>query len=81
MNAIAALNSFASDPFAAASSLKQAQVQQDVQTAVAVKQRDTAKAEGQAALQLLDAAASVSKPSKGMPGFAPHKGLAVDLYA
>ncbi|MEM1445870.1 MAG: hypothetical protein AAGF84_07440 [Planctomycetota bacterium] len=81
MNAVSAINAFASDPFAAASAIKQAEVRQEVQTAVTVKQRDVAKAQGQAAIQLLDAAASVSKPSTGMPGYAPDKGLVVDYYA
>ncbi|MEM1097633.1 MAG: hypothetical protein AAGH92_02475 [Planctomycetota bacterium] len=81
IDASAAINAFAADPFAAASAIKRAEVDQDVQTAVAVKQRDVQKAEGQAVLSLIDAASVTSKPSSGMPGFTPGKGLVVDLYA
>ncbi len=81
MNAVSAINAVASDPFAAASAIKQSKVRQDVQTAVAVKQRDIAKAQGQAVIQLLDSAAALPKASAGKPGFAPHKGHIVDTYA
>ncbi|MEM7577419.1 MAG: hypothetical protein AAF328_08080 [Planctomycetota bacterium] len=81
MNAVSAISAFASDPFATASEINHAKVQQEVTTAVAVKQRDVMKSQGQAAIELLDAAASIAKPSTGMPGYAPDKGLVVDLYA
>ncbi|MEM8494521.1 MAG: hypothetical protein AAF663_03945 [Planctomycetota bacterium] len=81
IDAASAINAFSADPFAAAAAINKAKVDQDVQTAVAVKQRDVQKAEGQAVLQLLDSASVTSKPSSGMPGFTPGKGLVVDLYA
>ena len=81
MNVNAALSAFASDPFAAASQLQQTQVQQEAATKVAVLQRNVAKSQGQAILQLLESATSVQASEVGSPGFAPHKGRQVDLFA
>jgi hypothetical protein len=60
IHAASAMHAFATDPFAAASSMQQAQVRQEVQTAVAVKQRAMVEVQGQAVIDLLQSAAELS---------------------
>lgn len=62
-----------------ASGLAQAQLAQQVSVKVARKSLDAAKAQGDAAISLLQAAASMQKQALG--ALEPHKGQALDLSA
>ena len=62
-----------------ASALSQAQLAQEVSTRVAVKSLDAAKAQGEAAISLLQAAASVQ--DQAFANLEPHKGQHVDVMA
>jgi hypothetical protein len=62
-----------------ASFFAQAQLAQQVSVKVAKKSLDAAKAQGDAALSLLQAAATMQKQALGT--LEPHKGQAVDVTA
>lgn len=63
----------------AASSLSQAQLAQEVSMKVASKTLDAARAQGDAAISLLQAAADVQKQS--VASLEPHKGQSLDVTA
>jgi hypothetical protein len=62
---------------ASASSLGQAQLAQAVSVRVASKTLDAAKAQGEAALSLLQAAADLQQQALGK--LEPHKGQSIDV--
>ena len=62
-----------------ASALSQAQLAQEVSTRVAVKSLDAAKAQGEAAISLLQAAAAVQ--DQAFANLEPHKGQHIDVMA
>jgi len=64
---------------AAASSLAQAQLAQQVGIKVAVKSLDASRAQGDAAISLLQAAADFQQQALG--NLEPHKGQALDVTA
>ena len=63
----------------AASGLAQAQLAQQVSVKIASKTLDAAKAQGDAAILLLQAAASIGDQSLG--SLEPHKGQSLDVTA
>lgn len=66
---------------AGASALAQAQVAQQVNTAVARKSLDAAKLQGQAAVSLLQQAASLQKQMVQNVSLEPGKGTQLDVFA
>ncbi len=64
---------------AATSGFAQAQLAQQVGIKIAAKTLDAAKAQGDAAISLLEAAASIQDQSLG--SLEPHKGQALDVTA
>ena len=64
---------------AATSGLAQAQLAQEVGIKIVAKTLDAAKAQGDAAISLLQAAASLQSQSLG--SLEPHKGQALDVTA
>ncbi len=64
---------------AATSGFAQAQLAQQVSVKIAVKTLDVAKAQGDAAISLLQAAASIGDQSLG--SLEPHKGQSLDVTA
>ncbi len=64
---------------AASSGLAQAQLAQQVGVKIAAKTLDAAKAQGDAAISLLQAAAAIQDQS--LSGLEPHKGQTLDVTA
>ncbi len=62
-----------------ASTLSQAQLAQEVSMKIASKTLDAARAQGDAAISLLEAAAEVQQ--QGLGSLEPHKGQAIDVTA
>jgi len=62
---------------AAASGLAQAQLAQQVSVKIAAKTLDAAKAQGEAAVSLLQAAAQLQDQT--LAGLEPHKGQTLDV--
>jgi len=66
---------------AAASSLAAAQVREQVAVAVAKQAQSVAKAQGEAAVSLLNQAAELQQQLTPTPGLEPGKGVSLDVYA
>ncbi len=66
---------------AAASNFQQAQIQSQVQTAVAKKGLDVARAQGDAAVSLIQQAADLQKSQVQQMRLEPFKGASLDIIA